>query len=311
MVVCRILNDFRPLDRIVDSLWKASGPEDRYCYLSVALAQHCYSSGLRYSMLQAIAGASHPVWRLLEPSAPLRLAHNVKDDEFVIALNSVVGERTLHRCQSSKKGQMFEAFVGLATALAPYVNRKASQRRSPEARLAGRLFDADKVVKPMLGDQAEPFYIKVQKQWEWNSRYWEQRALLIADSDLELSLRYARSAVAIERHPYSLTTLGKLLFRSMGSSSTSRELPYNEALQVLSEAIELERHHSRITVHPAATLLSGTVRYLDSGGGLTHDQQRVVGDVMRHVRYHRFLNDPVIRTNFDRLNGRILWNLTS
>ena len=150
VVVCRILNDFRPLDRIVDSLWKASGPEDRYCYLCVALAQHCYSSGLRYSMLQAIAGASHPVWRLLEPSAPLRLAHNVKDDEFVIALNSVVGERTLHRCQSSKKGQMFEAFVGLATALAPYVNRKASQRRSPEWRLAGRLFDADKVVKPML-----------------------------------------------------------------------------------------------------------------------------------------------------------------
>ena len=48
-------------------------------------------------------------------------------------------------------------------------------RRSPEARLAGRLFDADKVVKPLLDSDAEEFYVTVQKLWEWNSRYWEQR----------------------------------------------------------------------------------------------------------------------------------------
>lgn len=76
-------------------------------------------------------------------------------------------------------------------------------RRSPEARLAGRIFDADKIVKPLLGSAAEDFYVSVQKQWEWNSRYWEQRALLAADTDLHIALQYARYAVAIEFHPFS------------------------------------------------------------------------------------------------------------
>ncbi len=309
VVVCRILNDFKPLDAIVDSLWTASKPEDRYCYLIVAISQHCYTSGLRYSMLQSIAGRGEPIGRLFDQSAPLRLAYNVKDEEFVVTLSSIVGERTLLRCQLNQKQLLFDAFVGLAVVLAPHVNRKAIQRRSPEARLAGRLFDADKIVKPMLGDQAEAFYINVQKQWEWNSRYWEQRALLISDTNIEVSLSYARHAVAIEEHPHSLTTLGKLILRSMDASPAMRDQYYDEALNVLSTAIEMEKNDSRVTVHPSALLLNGTVRYIDSGGTLNHDQQRSVGGVMRHVNHHRFLNDPGIRANFDRLSSRLLWNL--
>ena len=88
-------------------------------------------------------------------------------------------------------------------------------RRSPEARLAGRLFDGDKIVKPLLDSAAEQFYVESQKLWEWNSRYWEQRALLKADSDLVTALRYAKQAVAIENHPFPLTTLAKLLLKTI------------------------------------------------------------------------------------------------
>jgi hypothetical protein len=38
---CRILNDLRPLDRIVDSLTKATSPRDLTRYTTAALAQHC------------------------------------------------------------------------------------------------------------------------------------------------------------------------------------------------------------------------------------------------------------------------------
>jgi hypothetical protein len=53
---CRILNDLRPLDRIVDSLTKATSPRDLTRYTTAALAQHCFRGGIRYEVLVAIAG---------------------------------------------------------------------------------------------------------------------------------------------------------------------------------------------------------------------------------------------------------------
>jgi hypothetical protein len=179
--VCRILNDFRPLERIVESLWLASQNEDRLPYLCVALAQYCYSAGVRYSILQAIMGPMKPIGKLMA-QVPLRLAESAVQDDFVVAMNATLAERVLRRVADRENDILSVAFKGLAGALAPHVNRKAVMRRSPEARLAGRLFDADKVVKTLLGSSAEDFYVCVQKLWEWNSRYWEQRALLKAES---------------------------------------------------------------------------------------------------------------------------------
>ena len=51
VAVCRAMNDFRPLDAIIESLWQASPPDDRLPYLCVALTGHCHKVGLRYSLL--------------------------------------------------------------------------------------------------------------------------------------------------------------------------------------------------------------------------------------------------------------------
>lgn len=206
--VCRILNDFRPLDAIVKSLWKAAPESHRLPYLTVALAQHCYPGGVRYSILQATLGPTQTAGGLMNP-VPLRLAESLIHEHFVVPLNSTIADCILRHAAEFEKDLLFDAFRGLAGALAPYVNRKAVMKKSPEARLTGRLFDADKVVKPLLGPtNAEGFYISVREQWEWNSRYWEQRALLKAESDLATSIQFARHAVAIEHHSFPLTTLG-------------------------------------------------------------------------------------------------------
>lgn len=273
VAVCRILNDFRPLDNIVESLWSAAAAADRIPYLCVALAQHCYRVGLRYSLLQAITGPGAPIARLLDSDIPLRLAPSAVDDDFVVALNAIIADRILHRASRRESVSLVSAFVQLASALAPHVNRKAIMRRSPEARLIGRLFDADKVVRPLLDTAAEGFYVSVQSCWEWNSRYWEQRALLAAEADVDAALQYARHAVAIERHPFSLTTMGKILLMQMEKAPGAVEGVYGEAFETLSAAIELEARRSRITVHPFATLLSGTARYCERGGVLTANQR--------------------------------------
>jgi tetratricopeptide (TPR) repeat protein len=232
---------------------------------------------------------------MLQTDVPLRLAENEAEPDFVIPENPVIAERILFRRDHS----LMEAFQLLSRAIAPHVNRKAIMRRSPESRLAGRLFDFDTVVKPLLEEQAEEFYLSVQKQWEWNSRYWEQRALLIADRDLDTALRYARHAVAIEEHPFPLTTLSKLILKSM-EIRENRDRAYGEAFDYLTKAIEIEARRQRIRVHPFATLLSGTARYLELGGELSLEQGGRIDSYAEEAET-RFANDPAIGAALRRL----------
>jgi hypothetical protein len=301
--VCEILNDFRPLEAIVESLWEAAADSDRLPYLCVALSQHCYSAGIRYSILQAIMGPSRPVGALMKP-VPLRLTTNAAQDEFLVAISATIAERVLRRAAQQEKAIVSTAFVGVARGLSPHVNRKAIMRRSPEARLAGRLFDADKVVKPLLGEAAEEFYVSVQKLWEWNSRYWEQRALLKAETDLAMGLQFARHAVAIERHPFPLTTLGKLLIKAMEKDSSERASLFDEAFETLSSAIESAVMRSRISVHPFGSLFSGIARYIELGGKLT-THQSVNLDRYRAEARLRFSGDATMADALNRLDALI------
>lgn len=293
VAVCRILNDFRPFDRVVDSLWDEADSVHADLYLACALAHWCHQAGLRYSILQAIAGPTRSLDGLVGGRLPLALSVNSIDEDFVLPQSPVVAERLLQRIARSDREKLFEAFTSLANSIAPRVNRKAIMEQSPEARLAGRLFDADKVVKPFLGAQAEEFYIAVKPSWEWNSRYWEQRALLVMERDIRTATQYARHAVAILRHPFTLTTLGKVLFRSLDtvSDGTERTKVFEEAFAVLNQAIALEEQNARVTVHPFSTLLGATSKFLENGGSITLEQRDTLAQLMEEARY-RFPGDP-------------------
>src|SRR6202044_494644 len=58
---CRILNDFRPLEKIIESLIREASEQDLARYVTVALAHFCYRSGIRYEILVATCGRRH--WR--------------------------------------------------------------------------------------------------------------------------------------------------------------------------------------------------------------------------------------------------------
>ncbi len=304
IAVCRILNDFRPLDVIVDSLWSEAVAHHRFAYLCTALARHCHVAGLRYSLLQSVVGRRYPLADLFTNGVPLGIAVNTEDDDYVVPINSVIGERILHRAATRERALMYEAFTGLAGALAPHVNRVAIMRRSPEARLAGRLFDGDKIVNPLLGDRAETFYAACQKEWAWNSRYWEQRALLAAVSDLDTGLQYARHATAIEFHPFPLTTLGKLLLMKMERDAGGRAGIFAEAMNTLSMAIQKEEYKTRITIHPYSTLFAGTVRYVELGETLSMAQRTAI---KKHAKDARdiFGRDSTLVATLNRLDGML------
>ena len=304
IAVCRILNDFRPLEMIVESLWSDTPGSDRLAYLCVALARHCHSAGIRYSILQSTVGRRNSLAELFSRDVPLGLVENNDDDDYVLPFNALIAERILHRAAVKEQASLIDAFKAIAAGLAPHVNRRAIMMRSPEARLAGRLFDADKIVVPLLTTSAETFYVSCQREWEWNSRYWEQRALLAAQSNLETALQYARHAVAIERHPYPLTTLGKLLLQRMEGDRTGRAGYFNEAFEKLVSAIQVEERRSRISVHPYATLFSGAVRYLELGESLSPAQHAALRAHAADARQY-FGRDPILRVSLSRLDAML------
>jgi hypothetical protein len=308
---CRIMNDFRPLDRIVDGIINDAGKADLDRYLCAALAQHCFNGGVRYEVL---VGATKALGlkQQLEQDSPLPLGFFDARMEFVIPENAVLAERVLTQVARDDTDRLLAVFVNLAREIRPRINRQAIRRRTPEARLSGRLFDYDDIAGKFLGDKAAEFYRQTKSVWQWNSRYWEQVALLnlaqyhrySSTQDgidaLGQAVLHARHAVSIELHPFGLTTLGKILMTQMLISGSDMTAVFSEAFEKLAKAIDLEAQWSRSAIQPYMSLFSGTHRFLERGGNLSNRQQDTLLAIGEAAR-SRFPRD----TDMQQLLGEI------
>ena len=289
---CRIMNDFRPLDGIIDSLISETSPLDLTRYLTASLAHHCMSGGLRHEILVSVS----PGFSLrgqLSPIHPLALASSQgAGDEYLLPLNRTLAARCLRRVAVAQPDRILTVMSDLAKAISPRVHRQAIKRRSPEARLAGRLFDFDEVVYEFLKEQSIDFYKKVHSEWKWNSRYWEQLSLLNLsnfqnnrdEEALDAAVRHARHAVSIERHPLTLTTLGKVLLAQMPSPQISPVAVFHEAFTKLIDAISLERRWQRANAQPYIVFLRGIREFQELGYDLDSKQRQSAADVISYAR---------------------------
>lgn len=301
VAACRIMNDFHPLNRIVDSVIAASSRHDLQRYVIAALAQYCFRGGVRYDVLSVITGREG--WdKQVDVAHPLPLTFYDSKRRFIIPLNAVIAERVL---KAVSPETVLGAFIDLANAIASRVNRVSIRERTPEARLAARLFDYDQVTVHFLNEKAHLFYEATREQWRWNSRYWEQVALLelarytaapgssIGEQAMRKAVQHARHAVSVEHHPLTLTTLGKVLLSQMEIDPESAQALYDEAHQSLVMAIRLERERLRANVQPFVTLFKGTRTYIEHGGMLTALQADAVQSLLRDAQ-GRFRHDPSV-----------------
>lgn len=284
---CRIMNDFRPIERIVDDLIGDAKDGELDRYLTVALSQFCFTGGLLFEILLNSCEKKGIKKQFLSDN-PLPLSYLAADSDYVVTENAVLAERILLRCASLNRERLLNVFISLAEQLQPYVNRQAIRERTAEARLAGRLFDYDDITAKLLGDNAERFYRSTEQTWRWNSRYWEQVALMNLTkfhakpstdaglAALEEAQRHALRAVAIENHPFGLSTLGKVLMAKISVPGVEIKATYDQAFDHLDKAIEKENNWSRRAVQPYFTLFSGTLSYLKHGGTLSLGQQRIL-----------------------------------
>lgn len=297
--VCRLLNDLRPLDRIASSLFRDAEDFQQVTYAACALAQHCHRVGVSYKILQSL-NRQHKVEHQIADKNPLPLAYNIDNDDYVLPLNNILASRVVDMLSKEHPKILFRVFVELAKAVVPHVTRRNIMNKTPEAKLAGRLFDADKIVRPLLGMHGAEFYEAVKDICSWNSRYWEQRALYLADDDLPTAVQYARHAAALEQHPFTYTTLGKLLIKQMRAPGANREYLFSEAYSKLTSAINQEQQFSRISIHPFVMLFIGSTTFLELGGVLSPQQHQLITTHLNFAKY-RYRRDNELQNAASRL----------
>lgn len=291
VATCRIMRDFAPLERIVDSLWNEAEARARYVYLVAAIAYYCYQNGVQYTLLQKIAGRAFAVGTMMAVESPLVLTTSDLGRNYLVPINGTISERILALIADRDLDLVESASLDLARTLSPYVNRTAIMRRTPEARLVRSLFDVDVFVGPFLRDRAERWYDACQSDWEWNSRFWEQRALLASNTDVSRGLRFARMAVAIEDHPFTLNTLATLLFKQIERGGVA-DLSgiFDEGFDCVRRAVAFERKKSRVSVYPYMTLCNGVIMYVKRGGRLDENQRDEIASLATTARA-RFSRD--------------------
>ena len=304
---CRILNDFRPLRRIVSDVLDDADDLDVDRYAMAALAEHCCRAGVRYSTLAGAMNADG-MKEQLSWDHPLPLACAASGVfAFIVPQNSTFGTQVLRSYADANPSRMLEVFVRLANAIAPRVNRHAIRRRVPEARLAGRLFDFDDVVQNFLDRLSLEFYVRTQSAWQWNSRYWEQLALLHLSTfysnpgasegthALDTAVQHARHAVSVETHPFPLTTLARTLLAQMSiEGSSAARACFDEAFDRLDTAIRLERDWGRVAVQPFVVLFRGANQFSEAGSELTGTQARRITELLDEAD-QRFRRDTEVQ----------------
>jgi hypothetical protein len=272
--VCRILNDFRPMKTIARSLWNDTIKAGRTAYLMTSIAHYCMSSGIRSSIISSIFD-DELVKELTWDDAPLRIIENPDDDSYLIPGSALLSSLLVQELKRSRPKFLMDIAVDLANSLSPFVTRITIQQRTTEARLAGRLFDADGVMADLLQEGMLNFYEGTYEKWKWNSRYWEQRALYVSKYDRDLAVRHARHAVSIERHPFPMTTLAQILFTSSADRDPPDASMFNEAFSLMEETLRIESRWERGKTSKAySALLEGTWNHLKNKGRISLNQEK-------------------------------------
>lgn len=188
---------------------------------------------------------------VIEPRG-VRFRHRIVAERFFSAFDDFDARRSLS--------------LRLAESLAPVVNVKAIRFRSYEFRLSRVVMDRRNVIEVTGGKEAAlEWFEGVEDSFEWNSRYWEQRALLEAENGrFAPAYSFAKVAVSKEKHPFPLTTLGVICF--MHSAYQVRKNLnlawdlYCEGVSALDEAMVMGRERPETVFKPIATYLDNTMK---------------------------------------------------
>lgn len=150
----------------------------------------------------------------------------------------------------------------IARAVAPLVVPRSVSQRSTPYLIIRELMDWENV-KHDLGGDSERWYADLEDVCGWNSRFWEQRALLASDQKSEsFAYSYAKKAIALHgRDAFPHTTLGKVCLKIATTRNDAVAVErYWEGVEALRESRVIALSSGTEWEHPYITFFSYTLR---------------------------------------------------
>jgi len=178
------------------------------------------------------------------------------------ARHRVIASNIVERVFGNK--ERFELIKTLAIRLSPHISISAIQQKTLYYRIIKELMDERIILDRLNYELAQKFYAELRPYYDWDARYWEQRAL--AESrmgHLQPAMSYAETAVDRNRDTFTLNTLGTILLRTASSPEYSgaagtRDL-YWKGVDSLHESLDVG--HGSFP-HPYTTFFTHTLSYV-------------------------------------------------
>ncbi len=201
-----------------------------------------------------------------------RIAHEVTSGQLlrIVVLDSK-GLKARHRVIASNliekaftNEERYELVKSLAIHLSPHISTSAIQQKTLYYRIIKELMDERIILDWLEPVLAQKFYSDLLPYYDWDARYWEQRALAEANMNhLDPARSFAEIAVVRNCDTFTLNTLGTVLLKTACSSDYSGAAGtmdlYWEGVKNLRESLDVAKGRFP---HPYTTFFAHTLSYV-------------------------------------------------
>ncbi|WP_081591003.1 P-loop NTPase [Brevibacterium casei] len=244
--------------RVADELAVVSSMDQKRLLAAVSL-----TSRLGYPLpFELIKTAAN----LTPPQAQLLVENELSDlveirTKGIATRHRIFGELLIEELSLDERKA---AVVKLGLAVAPYVSPQAIHEATLFYRIARGLMGVEILSELVGAVEVLSVYEELEEAYDWNARFWDQRALAAASAHLyEQAFSWAQQAVARKRDALSLTTIGKVLMLRALNEASGGEWPtdsFEKAEEYLQEARTIEGSRAE---YPIETFLSYMLRVME------------------------------------------------
>ncbi len=186
-------------------------------------------------------------------------------------VREALGLRLRHRILSEyawkevfSQDEKFKAIHAVVASLAPLINPAIISAKEYPHLIVRKVFDQERVSES-VGLRAIELFEEFEVMLGWNSRYWEQRALLESRTgNFSKAYSYAQKAVSLEKHPFAFNSLGAICVghavRLYPSNSSDAKALYFEGEEALDKSVKSATYTDHSYEHPFVTFFAGTLK---------------------------------------------------
>lgn len=245
---------------------------------------------------------------MVKPADLLNLLENELKGSLVLTRSGI---RPPHRITASLLVRTLNDSVrsdvsfALAVALAPHIDRTAMRLGTREHRIARHLMEHGNVARHSGRDKGSIWYDGLRQYYDWNGRYWDQRALFESRfGHHNVARSYAERSIQVHHHSFGYNTLGTVLLRMAVDQRLISAL--REGIVHLDTSRRLREWEDR--EHPYTAFFTYLIQYAERWG--VHDMPQQVrsrwGDWFREALSSRVFSSRDGQRQLEAWNKRWL-----